>query len=778
MVYTYVEAPSLPWTINVLKVDLTDPYLEIETANAHDLLSGGGERTSSMAARHDAPGHRVVGGVNGDFYSGGARPIGIQILDGEILQRPVADRPALGFDVEDRPMMDFVALSGELILLDTTVSINGVNAERGTDQLILYNPFFGSTTNTNEFGIELRVRPLDGWLANDTLRLVVEDTASGTGSMSIPDGSAVLSGHGAAAPVLDSRVEVGDTLRTHLGVRPGLARLKEMVGGGPFLVRDGASSVGPRGDGSDRHPRTAAGFSADSTTLYLITVDGRQSTSVGMTLPELAYFMTRIGVHTGMNLDGGGSTTMLVNGQVTNSPSDGNERSIANSLLVISSAPQGELEHVFASPDRLKLFMGRSTSFSVYGADEHFNPLPLDESRVEFSADPEIGTVDQEGVFTAGMERDTGFVYVRYDDLVDSAQVIVKTVAQFELSPAEVLADTSRVISFSVRSFDQDSLEQSVSNAYYTWTTSNPDVGVVDSLGRFRGLVPGFTEVVAERDELRQNASVTVEVHSGTALLSGFEDVESWTLLGENVDLAQTEISRTTDERTQGEAALRVDYAFTYDRTVAHEVILETDLPIAGLPDSLFLDAKSDGRQHRVFYEVEDRFGTTFELFAAAYANSVDTFATQPGAFERPNSPTMHFPVRLKRIILRLASEQEDGEAYTGTIYLDHLRVTYPTKKTSREDGPELPDGTALRSNYPNPFTRTTTITIELPRTERVRLSVYDLLGREVAVLMDGFSSAGRHAIEFDGARLPSGTYFYHIETSGRILVGKMMLVR
>ncbi len=778
VVHTYIEAPALPWTINVLEVDLTDPFLEMETANANDLLVGGGERTSSMAERLDSSGHRVVAGVNGDFYSGGARPISIQIADGEILQAAAADRPALGFDERDRPMMEFVELSSILSEDATELPIDGINAERGTDQLILYNKYFGPSTDTNEFGSEASVRPVGRWLANDTLRLVVEETASGSGGMSISDGMAVLSGHGAASAFLDTYVGVGDTLEAFLGVQPGLSDLKEMIGGGPYLVEDGESSVGPRGDASDRHPRTAAGFSADSTRLFLITVDGRQSTSLGMTLPELAYFMTRIDVHTGMNLDGGGSTTMVVRDLIANDPSGGFERSIANALFVVSSAPEGALEHVLLTPSQPKLFTGQSTAFSVLGTDAHFNPVDLDEMELEFSADPEIGVIDDTGVFTAGASQDTGYVYVQYNDLADSARVIVKTVAHFDLSPTEVLADTSREVPFSVRSFDQDSLEQQVSPAFYSWSTSNPDVGVVDSLGRFRGLSPGVTEVAAEYQDLRQTAEVTVEVHSGTALLSGFEDIDSWTLVGSNVDSADTELSLAADVNSQGEAALRLDYEFTFDSSVLHEVFLETDLPIAGVPDSLFLDVLSDGRDHRVFYEVEDRFGTTFDLYAASYANSADSFATQPGAFVRPNSPTMFFPIRMKRIILRLASDQEIGETYSGTLYLDNLRITYPAKATSRDDGAVLPVRAALHTNYPNPFSDGTTITFELPATDHIRLSVFDLLGREILMLEDGLRQAGRHTSELDGANLPSGVYFYRLKTSRGVLTGKMLRLR
>ena len=85
-----------------------------------------------------------------------------------------------------------------------------------------------------------------------------------------------------------------------------------------------------------KHPRTGIGISKDSTELYLITVDGRQESSSGISLKEFANLMLKEGIYQGLNLDGGGSTTMVINGKLVNSPSDkSGERPVGNCLLVI-----------------------------------------------------------------------------------------------------------------------------------------------------------------------------------------------------------------------------------------------------------------------------------------------------------------------------------------------------------------------------------------------------------------------------------------------------------
>jgi len=89
-----------------------------------------------------------------------------------------------------------------------------------------------------------------------------------------------------------------------------------------------------------------------------------------------------------------------------------------------------------------------------------------------------------------------------------------------------------------------------------------------------------------------------------------------------------------------------------------------------------------------------------------------------------------------------------------------------------------LPLGFALLQNYPNPFNPTTVITYDLPVRSRVKLAVYDLLGREIAVLKDGEEDAQRYAVPLNAARMSAGVYFYRLTTSTFTETRKMVLVR
>ena len=100
------------------------------------------------------------------------------------------------------------------------------------------------------------------------------------------------------------------------------------------------------------------------------------------------------------------------------------------------------------------------------------------------------------------------------------------------------------------------------------------------------------------------------------------------------------------------------------------------------------------------------------------------------------------------------------------------------TRSVESEPQEAIPESYALESNYPNPFNPTTTIRFSVPESAQVRLVVYDVLGRQVRVLVDGVHAAGRHEVVFDASDLSSGTYLYRLETPQGSFVQMMLLVK
>ncbi|MCX6150258.1 MAG: phosphodiester glycosidase family protein [Ignavibacteriales bacterium] len=704
VIHTKILVKSAPWTINVLEVDLKNPFIKIESVKSKDKLIGM-ERASSISSRKNYDGHHVVGAVNADFYNtANGIPINIQVANGELLRTPIA-LSTIGFDVDKKPMLNIVNFQGKVIAQNSSAFVSEVNTARGENQLILYNSYFGNSTATNLWGTEVLIQPIDEWLMNDTMNCVVENLVKATGNMIIPAGKTVLSGHGSSETFINNNIKIGDTIKVYMGISPGISRLKEMLGGFPKIVADGKDYVdqGYQQEGGpshtyEKHPRTAAGFSADSSKLFLITVDGRQAISAGMDLHELAKIMIQLGVYQGLNFDGGGSTTMVVRGKIENSPSDpGGERSVANAMLVVSSEP----------------------------------------------------------VVPVGIK----------------------------VTPKRIYVDTSTVVNFETGLKDKYETLSALNNDLCNWTVDSPLIGKVDSHGNFRGLADGVVKVIVEYHGFYDTAEVHIELGKGIRTLDTLDNLSTWILSGANYDSLATNISFSQDYKTLGNGSFKVDYKFTYEGKFNY-IYLDPVAPIQiyGTPESFFLDVKADSVKHKMFYVVSDNDGELFRVNANKYLERAFTFdtITCPTTKYIPinNSQTLNFPISIKRIEVQLGSKKVNGQIYSGTLYFDNLRVKYSTPTTNVSAESMVAKGFYLLQNYPNPFNPVTQIRWHSAIRDDTILKVFDVLGREVATLINKETEAGLHQVSWNASNCSSGLYFYRLQSGNFSETKKMILVR
>jgi len=787
--YKKFIAPLVPWTLDVLEIDLTNDYISVETLKANNLLAGR-ETPSSMSSRNSYGGHRVVGAVNGDFYDGNGIPIGSQVLGGQILKGPI-NRSVIGFNTSNLPMAGVVSFSGALVTAGLQRAINGINQTRGTDQLIFYNRFYGSSSGTNVYGTEMQLSTLNGWQVNDTVYCLVDTVITGVGNIGLVSGKAVLSGHGTAADFLQTNIEKGDTVKLSLSLLPGLAGIKELVGGFPKIVKNGsnyalqgyAEEGGAATFATDRHPRTAAGFSADSTVLYLVTVDGRQSTSAGMNLIELADFMVGLGVATAVNLDGGGSTTLVLHDQVQNSPSDGSERPVTNALAVVSSAAAGSLRHIQIKPDYYRIFIGKSLQFAASGWDEYYNPVSIEPGTLSYAVPEFLGNIDNSGKFTAAQTVDSGYVSVSYGNMQDSAYIRLKTAKRIEISPKRAVTDTIETIRFRMIATDEDNLPAPLVNTDYQWSCLNPEIGEIDSSGVFNAKSEGSTAIVATFAGLADTAFITVEVHEGTVLLDSLDTANEWSISGIYYEPSLTNLTVVDTPKTIGSKALKLDYTFIRSSLGRSYIYLNTDIQILGVPDSLLLDVKSDGQAHWIKFMVSDNDGERFLGSTGQFADraaAYETLVVPTDKFAAVNPPAdFQYPIRFKAVEIRLGFTTVVGDTNSGFIYLDNLRVVYPDLISYipllRES---LPEKVNLDQNYPNPFNSRTSIQFGLSERMSVKLEVFDLRGRKVAELLNRMINAGYHTCFWEAGALASGIYFYRLQTANYSVTRKMMLIR
>jgi hypothetical protein len=280
-----------------------------------------------------ATNYGAIAGINGSFFSPKTgQPQGTLVMNHNLVSRTMLDRPGLWLECNgnaciktEKPTASIRACNG------SQIRCQAVNESAGRNRVVLFTTHHGRTTHTIPDGSRVE-------LAVSAAGLVV---AESTGNLSIPQGGYVVSGQGSGASALKRALGFGKELKVQFSMRP---EITDALGGGPTLLQDGSVHVMSRQQhfrsdiANGRAPRTAIGLTDDHKYI-LVCVDGRQpGYSQGATLTELAWLMKDLGSKQALNLDGGGSTTMWMQGHTLNRPSDGSERAVSTALLVLPRA--------------------------------------------------------------------------------------------------------------------------------------------------------------------------------------------------------------------------------------------------------------------------------------------------------------------------------------------------------------------------------------------------------------------------------------------------------
>lgn len=351
-----------PVRVNVLTLDPRRFQGSVAAEHGPDLERP--ETTSELAA--DA-----LAGVNGGFFVHGAEhgapgdPAGAAVSDGKILSESVGDRPALVIDHRSgRARVERLRWEGTVAAGGSRVTLDGINRVPGkirncgglgddptdapvhdvtctdADELVAFTPEFGASTPEGE-GLEV--------VLDHAGHVVEVREVRGT---ALAEGQRSLQATGDAVPALRALAAAPSTVRVDQryiqedGRTLRMTPHTQVLNGGPELVRDGALHVTTARDGMvqpadpgaqygwthQRNPRTIAGVDAQGR-LLMVTVDGRQEDSWGMSVAEAADLARQLGMVDAVNLDGGGSTAMVVGGELVNAPSGAEERPVGDALV-------------------------------------------------------------------------------------------------------------------------------------------------------------------------------------------------------------------------------------------------------------------------------------------------------------------------------------------------------------------------------------------------------------------------------------------------------------
>ncbi|MEO3752927.1 phosphodiester glycosidase family protein [Streptomyces sp. B6B3] len=687
---TYQRLESDKWlNAQALSLDLTSGL-------GIDYLSPGpvadSAPVSELVAGHDpGEGRTTVAAINGDFFDINATqaPLGPGLSGGELTQSgSEGATQVVGVGPDDAGRILDLYFDGTLTLPDATVGLDGYNAAvLPGDGIGVYSPLWGEAD---------RAQPVSG--AADVAEVVVTDGAVTSvsdkpGDGPVPEDAVVLLGRDAGAETLAS-LAVGDAVDLEYGPRTsdGGALPRTAVGGRGLLVVDGEPRNWEGLPNNETAPRTAVGFSRDGQEMYVLTVDGRQAHSGGATLTELAVMMADLGAYNALNLDGGGSSTLLARQPgdaaptLVNSPSDGQERSVPNGLAITAPVGDGELAgyrvDTAADPNRAptadtvaeghpdRVFPGLTRQLTATGYDDAYGPADGDPHwRTD---DRSVGTVSRDGLFTARRPGDT-----------------------------TVTADGGGA--------DGGSLELTVLGDLDRMTPTTQRVGLadVDALGRF-GLVgydaagntapvePGDVEldydaslfavepdvaaggftVAAASDAATASGTITARVGDVTAavavtvglndtLVADFENAADWEFTH-----ARADGSIVPEPAGQEGTALRMAYDFSLSTaTRAAYATPPADIPVPGQPQSFTLWLNGDGRGAWPSLHLVDAHGTDHVL----RGDHVTWEGWRQVTFQVPEG--VAYPLSVHRFYV---AETRPTVSYTSELVIDELRAQIP----------------------------------------------------------------------------------------------------
>ena len=518
--YTAIKftGPTLTFRTFYLEADANQPNFEIRTELGRDSIIGT-ENISAHAERKTTETECYFAAVNGDFFETTGdvgTPINGSMHNG-VPATAVTGSPHFIITGGTSPYASFLTASYTYkVNGGESISLNRINGRIGTNELTVFNSTTGKYTHTTAGTAEIAIELLPGesWKINAPFKAKVVGTASTNGNHQIAEGQGVLSASGTMAHYVTDLKE-GDeleftftnTLNNYGGIAPDI---RQMVGGNTIFLIDGQTVE--QGDFS-RHPRTMLGYNKDRSKVIFAVVDGRSSISSGATYYELADIMKWANADYGINIDGGGSSSLyLQKFGYMNQPSDGHERAVANGVYCVSKTPQDNN----ITEIRFKDWAMECPKYGIYtpvfyGYNQYGILIDTDVQNVTISCDPKLGEITNEGKTFYATGEGTYALTATYNGMTASIPVTVAESENVSLRLSNVLIDNKREYQVEVNALVKEDL-MPLNPVALSWASADTDIAEISESGVLKGVANGNTTVTGSVGDFTGTMNVTVEI--------------------------------------------------------------------------------------------------------------------------------------------------------------------------------------------------------------------------------------------------------------------------
>lgn len=514
--------------INVLEIDLEDRYTDITLLTSSDGV-GKTQNLKTMATNNNC-----IAAINGDFFaasSGKGHSMGIAINDNELISSSyngnlTSDSFATFLlDNKSNPFYKFISNTITLTSKKTKESIEVSEINKYPDSYnipAVYTEAFGEYSIGSKENLEMTEVVVKN---NKVTEIRINKEA-----VQIPKNGYVISATGEGAEFLAQNFKVGTRVDLDIETSFNIKNIKFAISGGALLIKDGEIPETFSSNITGTHPRTAIGTSKDGETLYLVTVDGRQTSSIGMTQQELAEFLVEINVYNAINLDGGGSTTMVAQNlgdnflSTINSPSGGSLRAVINGIGVISDTPSStKVAHLIFDIEDTNIFKGMERKITVKGYNKYYSPIEIDQNDIKWSYNG-VPVEVEDGIIT-GNEVGTTNLTATYKNVKATVEInILSNPNEISISPKKVIIEPSKSTSFTATLKNK--------NGYYSNVDTNNILWKIEEY-----FVDGESEEIPT-DAKFENGMFTATSSGSYIISASINDIKSFALVSINSDEA------------------------------------------------------------------------------------------------------------------------------------------------------------------------------------------------------------------------------------------------
>lgn len=483
----------------VLRVDLSDKNVKVDTlVNKKSVV---GSSTVLNLAKNSG----AIAAVNGSFFDFGAKGSGNSYTYGPVVSSGEVDLAATR-DSKDTATFSLNNLNEALFTYwNTKVELITPKGEKKI--AASYNRykgvFNGMTIIDAKWGAKTpgATSQYPEWIEMVVEDGIVKEFSENKSGIDMPKNGFVVLGAGSHIQYLKDTFKVGDPVDYSITMNVDKSKMTMALTGGAMLVKDDKvltsfshNPVSP----STRAARTAIGTSKDGKTLIIAAVDGKSSSSIGMTQSELASYMHELGCANALNLDGGGSTTLVSREQgttglsVQNRPSDGSQRGVGASLGIFSVAPQGPVDTLYVTSYEEQVFVNTSRAFNARGLDKYMNPVNINPNDIKWSVSGVKGTFKGNLFYptTAGEAIVTAKIG---EHVVGKCPItVLESPSRLELNHDTLNINPGSSVTLSVKGWDKNGFTSSIPPANIKWSTGG-NVGNVSSSNVFTANKNGGT---------------------------------------------------------------------------------------------------------------------------------------------------------------------------------------------------------------------------------------------------------------------------------------------